>query len=744
MGEFDNAPPPETVEHQPHSQEKASVGCGQCGAECSGHHTEATESANSLLGNLDIGDLSNLTAESGITPAGTPEKAGEHIAHGCDHVGCACHGHEASAFGDSLFGELENNNTVSTNLTTESGHHHNHDHSEKSPHHHSHDTTAKTEAINSQDLSPANVETAPSTTSEAPSANKPATLESNTVAAAAAHASGETTSKPDNMSFTEQASSTSRVESTAHHLEAKVHSSEAELTENEANSSLGANSPVESAAPRGPDAETQSEQSAHPQNEATPNTPTKAAEQAQHESASVPTEKQPSVTTSEVDSSQSTSSAAEAEISGISESIPAGDDTSETQPPRSSVSATEAIQPRPNVETVSVDADIEPRQTDLESPTKNFNSEMVEPIVQSQAEEANTHADTFDLSEAEQIDDIEATVYELGGLNAEDPVTIESATELKSAIDSNIQLDNGLVEANDHEAENAIIASNATIADAQQGDKTMPVGSELDAPIIDSEQTAIEGTSETQSDNTAEATSNLKVLEGIRSVTDTPASKRGVDNQEFNIDGLLEDIQLLHNQTETTPIKIPEQEQQTNNIEAIDKLPDSSTAEAIASDVSIEQDLEGVNDEVSLEAVLASLDSLQPNQEVTQNTNEQTTKEQKNIGLLSETITANLQESYKKYQRLTPKSLDQLLNHYNLMLDEQEQQELLQLLEQASWHDLHDYITGLLKLRHSSEDFGQEFAIASAPSLWQQADKKLTRILTALRRFLPRTIFISE
>lgn len=744
MGEVDTAPPPETVEHQTHSPEKAGAGCGQCGAECSGHHTEATESANSLFGDLEIGSLSSLTNEATLTPAGTPEKAEAHTAHGCDHVGCACHGHEASAFGDSLFGELGSSNTVSTNLAAESGHHHNHDHDEKSPHHHSHDAAAKTEAINSQGLSPVQGETATPTAAETPIAAKPAVLESSAIAAAAAHAGGESESKPDNMSPTEQDSSASTTENAAPLRETESRSSEAESAPNESTPGMSANSSVESAASGGPDVDTQSEQPAPPQNEANPDASTKTAEQAQHESASTTIEKQHSAATSEADSSQGTSSIAEAGISGTSESAPADGDVSETRPPKTPASAAEATQPSPSGETVSVNPDVEPMQTDLEPQAKNFIPETEGPFTKSAPEEANTHTDAFDLSEAEQIDDTEAAMYDLEGLSPENPATIESPTELAPVIDNEVQLDDVLVEASDHEVEIAEIAPDSTTIDAQRDDEAAQASLELDAPINESEQTAIEDTPETPPDNTAEATSSLETPEDITSVTDAPASERDVDTQEFDIDSLLEDIQLLHNEAEAAPIEVPEQKQQTNNIETIDKPPEPSVAEALNSDVSIEQDLERADEEVSLEAVLASLDSLQPSQELTQNTTEQTAKEQKNISLLAEAITANLQESYEKYQHLTADSLDKLLNQHNLILDEQEREKLLQLLGQASQHDLRDYIAGLVKLHHSSEDFGQEFASASASSLWHQANQKLTRILTALRRFLPRAMFISE
>lgn len=744
MGEVDTAPPPETVEHQTHSQEKAGAGCGQCGAECSGHHTEATESANNLFGDLEIGSLSSLTNEATLTPAGAPEKAEVHTAHGCDHVGCACHGHEASAFGDSLFGELGSSNTVSTNLAAESGHHHNHDHDEKSPHHHSHDAAAKTEAINSQGLSPVQGEVATPTTAETPIAAKPAVLESSAIAAAAAHASGENESKPDNASSTEQDSSASTTEHAAPHLETEARSSEAETTHNEATSSIGANSSVESAASGGPDVDAQSEQPAPPQNEANPDTSTKAAEQAQHESASTTIEKQPAAATGEADSSQGASSIAEAGISKASESAPADGDVSETRPPKTPASTAEATHPNPSVETVSVNPDVEPMQADLEPQVKSSTSETEEPFTKSVPEEASTHTDAFDLSEAEQMDNTRAAMYDLEELSTEDPTAIESPTELTPVINNELQLDDVLIEANDHEVEIAEIAPDSTTINTQRDDEAAQASLELDAPINESEQTTIEITPEIPPDNTAEATSNLETPEDITSVTDAPASERGVDTQEFDIDSLLEDIQLLHGEAEAAPIEVPEQEQQTNNIEAIDEPPEPSVAEALNPDASIEQDLERADEEVSLETILASLDSPQPSQELTQNTTEQTVKEQKNISLLAEAITANLQESYEKYQHLTAESLDKLLNQHNLILDEQAQQELLQLLGQASQQDLHDYIAGLVKLHHSSEDFGQEFASASAPSLWHQANQKLTRILTALRRFLPRAMFSSE
>ena len=756
MGEVDTAPPPETAEHQHHTHEAVSAGCGTCGAECAGHHTEATESADNLFSDLEIGNLSKLTTEAKLSPAGAPEKIGEHSHDGCP-VGCACHSSEATMFSNESIGTLNNNESVTTTIAAEThdhnhahshgeaapGHNHDHAHDLRAESHHEHDQNAK--ASNNQESAPQVNETTMGVgTGESAATNQPENMEP-TAAAATFTTAGEArlgsdaTATEQNMSSADAGAESSAAPS----VTAEASSNEPTSTQAESAPASAADSSVESSVSGGPDVDTQAEQSAGSQNEARPDASLKAAEQAPRESTTNAAEERPSQAATEINSNQDTSSRSETAAPSTSESdLPDSAHAENHRPEAITSTPTETSDPDRSTEVTDMHDGVEPTQVELDSQTTST-TEAKTPANEIVPEDASTTTESFDLPAEEQIDHTEAAIIDPEELIAEeDLVASESFNVPLSPIDTEAQPSGLAAETNPHQEDSGETTPDILAADVSPDEDAVQVSPELPTALDHAEQDMVETTPEAAIDDAI----NPDAAEDSISTSDELAADNRTDSQEFDIDSLLEEIQSLHDEAEASSIDMTEQSPKTNHAEAVEPIAEVEPIddEVTATPEFAAQNTEQANEEVSFDAVLASLDAPQPIQEADQNMPEQIEKQQKHIDLLAESITATLRESYEKHQHLSPGLFDKLLQKHNLALNEQEHKGLLQLLSQASWIDIHHYIVGLARLRSVSGEFNQEFAASSASTLWQQANQKLARVLTALRRFLPRTIFMSE
>lgn len=672
MGEVDTAPPPETVEHQHHTHEAVSAGCGTCGAECAGHHSEATELADNILGDLETGALPGLSTEAKLSPAGAPEKIGEHSHDGCP-VGCACHSSEATMFSNESIGTLNNNESVTTTITAET-HDHNHaySHGEAAPDHnhdHAHDLRAESHHEHSQ-----------------------ITKESNNQESAPASA---------------------------------------------------ADSSVESSVSSGRDVDTQAEQSTAPQNETHPYASLRAAEQAPRESTTSAAEERPSQAATEINSNQDTSSRSEtAALSASEPDLPDSTHAENHRPEAITSTPTETSGPDRSTEVTDMHDGAEPTQVELD-PQTTSTTEAKTPANEIVPEDASTTTESFDLPTEEQIDHTEAAIIDPEELIAEeDLLTPESFNVPLSPIDTEAQPSSPSGETNPHQEDSGETTPDMLAADVSPDEDAVQVSPELPTALDHAEQDMVEATSEAAIDDAI----NPDAAEDSISTSDELATDNRTDSQEFDIDSLLEEIQSLHDEAESSSINTTEQSPKISHPEAPKPTAEIKPIddEAVASVESAARNTEQANEEISFEAVLASLDTPQTKLEQASNSPGRADNQQEDIDLLAEAVTASLEGTHERGQGLTPELLETLLYQHNLALSEQENKELLQLLGQSSWADILEYITGLAKLRSASGEFSQEFTTASNLSLWQQANQKLTRVLTALRRFLPRAMFMSK